>query len=257
VHIIAVHIVVLQLTEQTPVVDALHTLKQHAVILMLTGQTQAVDVHHIPQHHVATDTEHVPYAHHMDLQAVVLLILKQHVVLPIAHITTHAAERTAQASAVQVIGAITSYTSCTVCAANNQCTYCNGYGSCTVCAQYNQCTYCNGYTYGPNASCGCATYFTASCSCQDHHKIDLVKKVGGTETVVDSTVNLTTNIQGIKVTLSGNNITAQAYSDTNLTSQVGSTLSQTHPGQKSKEHGIISRASNASQGYTIDEFRVN
>jgi len=68
---------------------------------------------------------------------------------------------------------------------------------------------------------------------------------------------LTTNIQGIKVTLSGNNITAQAYSDTNLTSQVGSTLSQTHPGQKSKEHGIISRASNASQGYTIDEFRVN
>lgn len=151
----------------------------------------------------------------------------------------------------------TSYISCTVCAANNQCTYCNGYGSCTVCAQYNQCTYCNGYTYGPNASCGCATYYTASCSCQDHHKIDLVKKVGGTETVVDSTVNLTTNIQGIKVTLSGNNITAQAYSDTGLTSQVGSTLSQTHSGQKSKEHGIISRASNASQGYTIDEFRVN
>ena len=105
-HIIAVHIVVLQLTEQTPVVDALHTLKQHVVILMLTGQTKAVDVHHIPQHHVATDTEHVPYAHHMDLQAVVLLILKQHVVLPIAHITTHAAERTAQARAVQVIGAI-------------------------------------------------------------------------------------------------------------------------------------------------------
>ena len=105
-HIIAVHIVVLQLTEQTPVVDALHTLKQHAVILMLTAHIQAVDVHHIIQHRVVTGTEHVQYAHLMDLQAVVLLILKQHVVLPIAHITTHAAERTAQASAVQVIGAI-------------------------------------------------------------------------------------------------------------------------------------------------------
>lgn len=149
------------------------------------------------------------------------------------------------------------YGTCQVCSSYGFQNQCVAYTSCTVCAQYNQCSYCNGYTYGPNASCGCASYFTANCACQDHHKIDLVKKVGGTETVVDSTVNLTTNIQGIKVTLSGNNITAQAYSDTNLTSQVGSTLSQTHSGQKSKEHGIISRASNASQGYTIDEFRVN
>ena len=151
----------------------------------------------------------------------------------------------------------TSYTSCTVCSVNNNCTYCNGYTSCTVCAAYNQCTYCSGYSYGPNSSCGCASYYTFNCSCQDHHKIDLVKKVSGTETVVGSTTNLTTDIRGIQVTLSGNNITAKAYSDTNLTSQVGSDLTATHSGQKSKEHGIISRASNASQGYTIDEFRVN
>lgn len=151
----------------------------------------------------------------------------------------------------------TSYTSCTVCSVNNNCTYCNGYGSCTVCGAYNQCTYCSGYSYGAHSSCGCASYYTFSCSCTDHHKIDLVKKVGGTETVVSSTTNQTTDIKGIQVTLSGNNITAKAYSDVNLTSQVGSDLTSTHSGQKSKEHGIISRASNASQGYTIDEFRVN
>jgi hypothetical protein len=52
-------------------------------------------------------------------------------------------------------------------------------------------------------------------------------------------------------------VTAQAYSDVNYSSQVGSDLTTTNTGQKSKDHGIISRASNASQGYTIDEFRVN
>jgi hypothetical protein len=81
--------------------------------------------------------------------------------------------------------------------------------------------------------------------------------VSGTETVVASTTNQTTDIKGIQVITNGNNITARAYSDTSLSSQIGSDLTSTHSGQKSKEHGIISRASNASQGYTIDEFRVN
>lgn len=151
----------------------------------------------------------------------------------------------------------TAYTTCTSCSQNNSCTYCSGYGTCTVCGQYNQCSHCSGYSYGADSSCGCASYYTYNCDCTDHHKIDLIKKVGGTETVVDSTTNLTTDIKGIKVTLSGNNITAQAYSDVNYSNQVGSNLTSNHPGQKSKEHGIISRASNASQGYTIDEFRVN
>ena len=84
-----------------------------------------------------------------------------------------------------------------------------------------------------------------------------MSKINGTESVISSTANSTTNIAGIKVTTSGNNVTAKAYSDTDFTNQVGSDLSSTNTGQKSKEHGIISRASNNSQGYTIDEFRVN
>lgn len=151
----------------------------------------------------------------------------------------------------------TSYTSCTVCAANNSCQYCTGYTSCTVCGAYNQCQYCDGYSYGPNASCGCASSYTYNCNCADHHKIDLIKKEGGSETVISSTSNSTTAIAGIKVTTDGNSVTAQAYSDVNYSSQVGSDLTTTNAGQKSKDHGIISRASNASQGYTIDEFRVN
>jgi hypothetical protein len=87
--------------------------------------------------------------------------------------------------------------------------------------------------------------------------MDLYKKENGSETLVSSTSNSTTNIAGIKVTTSGNTVTALAYSDVNFSSQIGSTLSTTNTGQKSKEHGIISKASSSSQGYTIDEFRVN
>ena len=151
----------------------------------------------------------------------------------------------------------TGYTSCTVCAANNSCQYCTGYTSCTVCGAYNQCQYCNGYSYGESASCGCGAYYTYNCNCADQHKIDLIKKEGGSETVISSTANSGSSIAGIKVTTDGDNVTAQAYSDVNYSSQVGSNLTTTNSGQKSKDHGIILRASNASQGYTVDEFRVN
>jgi hypothetical protein len=149
------------------------------------------------------------------------------------------------------------YGSCQVCSAYSQQFTCTGYTSCTVCGAYNQCQYCDGYSYGPSASCGCASSYTYNCNCADHHKIDLVKKENGSETVISSTSNSTTAIAGIKVTTDGNSVTAQAYSDTNYSSQVGSNLTTTNTGQKPKDHGIISRASNASQGYTIDEFKVN
>ena len=149
------------------------------------------------------------------------------------------------------------YGTCTTCASYYTYTCCNSYVSCTVCGAYNQCTYCNGYSYGASASCGCASYYTYSCNCADNHKIDLVKKEAGSESVVSSTTNSTTAITGIKVTTSGNSVTAQAYSDTNFTNQVGSNISGTNTGQKPKEHGIISRSSNNNQGYTIDEIQVN
>jgi hypothetical protein len=149
------------------------------------------------------------------------------------------------------------YGQCQVCSGYSEQFTCTGYTSCTVCGAYNQCQYCNGYSYGPSAACGCASSYTYDCSCTDHHKIDLVKKQNGSETVISSTSNSTSSIAGIKVTTDGNSVTAQAYSDTNYSSQVGSTLTTTNTGQKPKDHGIISRASNASQGYTIDEFRVN
>jgi len=149
------------------------------------------------------------------------------------------------------------YGSCQVCTGYSEQFTCTGYTACTVCGAYNQCQYCNGYSYGASAACGCAASYTYNCNCADHHKIDLIKKENGTETVISSTSNSTTAIAGIKVTTDGNNVTAQAYSDVNYSSQVGSNLTTTNSGQKSKDHGIISRASNASQGYTIDEFRVN
>jgi hypothetical protein len=149
------------------------------------------------------------------------------------------------------------YGSCQVCTGYSEQFTCTGYTSCTVCGAYNQCQYCNGYSYGPSAACGCASSYTYNCNCADQHKIELIKKENGSETVVSSTSNSSSQIAGIKVTTDGNNVTAQAYSDTNYSSQIGSNLSAVNTGQKSKDHGIISRASNASQGYTIDEFRVN
>jgi len=158
------------------------------------------------------------------------------------------------------------YGSCQTCVTYGQCQTCSGYSeqftctgytSCTVCGAYNQCQYCNGYSYGPSAACGCASSYTYNCNCADQHKIELIKKENGSETVVSSTSNSSSQIAGIKVITDGNNVTAQAYSDTNYSSQIGSNLTAVNTGQKSKDHGIISRASNASQGYTIDEFRVN
>jgi hypothetical protein len=130
--------------------------------------------------------------------------------------------------------------------------------SCCTGTTYTYYVYgCTGNSYGASASCGCASYYTYSCNCADNHKIDLYKKENGTETLVSSTSNSTSNIAGIQVITSGNSVTATAYSDTNFSSQVGSTLTTTNTGQKSKDHGIISKASTNSQGYTIDEFRVN
>jgi hypothetical protein len=116
---------------------------------------------------------------------------------------------------------------------------------------------CTGYSTGVSSACGCASYYTYSCNCADNHRIDLSKKESGSETLISSTSNSTTNIVGIKVVTSGNNVTASAYSDTNFSAKIGSDLSTTNSGQKSKDHGIISKASSTAQGYTIDEFRVN
>jgi len=130
--------------------------------------------------------------------------------------------------------------------------------TCCTGGYYDYTVYCcTGYSNGPSSACGCAGYYTYSCNCADNHRMDLYKKENGSETLVSSTSNSTTNIAGIKVTTSGNTVTALAYSDVNFSSQIGSTLSTTNTGQKSKEHGIISKASSSSQGYTIDEFRVN
>jgi len=130
--------------------------------------------------------------------------------------------------------------------------------TCCVAGTYTYYTYgCTGNSYGPSSQCGCASFYTYDCGCTDHHRIDLAKKENGTETVIASTPNQTTDIAGIKVVTSGDNVTASAYSDINLTDQIGSDISATNTGQKPKEHGIISKASSSSQGYTIDEFRVN
>ena len=126
----------------------------------------------------------------------------------------------------------TTYAMCQVCTGYSQQSCCTAYTSCTVCGAYNQCVYCDGYSYGPSASCGCASSYTYNCNCADHHKIDLIKKEGGSETVISSTSNSTSAIAGIKVTTDGNSVTAQAYSDVNYSSQVGSDLTTTNSGQK-------------------------
>jgi len=130
--------------------------------------------------------------------------------------------------------------------------------TCCTGGYYDYSVYCcTGYSNGQSSACGCASYYDYSCNCADNHRIDLSKKENGSETLISSTSNSTTNIAGIKVITSGNTVTASAYSDVNFSSQIGSNLSTTNSGQKSKDHGIISKASSSSQGYTIDEFRVN
>jgi hypothetical protein len=89
------------------------------------------------------------------------------------------------------------------------------------------------------------------------YNLRLIKSVGGTVSTATGDISLTSAAVAIKVTTSGNDIVAQAYSDTGLTITLGSAISYTATSPvKGTAHGIIKAPSAYGQGSTVDNFSI-
>lgn len=113
-------------------------------------------------------------------------------------------------------------------------------------------TYCT--TYVPD------TYFQSCAATCYPTYIRLIKSAANMVTEVTKiTVGNTTSslVNSLKLIVSGNQITAKAYSDTNLSSQIGSDLTFTPTGVTiSTSYGIIVTPSVTNQGNSLDDFTI-
>lgn len=103
----------------------------------------------------------------------------------------------------------------------------------------------------------CNAFFSFSCNCVVEDKINILSFIAGSiSTIV--TYLYSSTVQSFKSILSGNSVTISAYSDTNWTTQIGSSNNQsiTSP-VKTKRHGIIKSTSSYGQGNSINEIRVD
>ena len=161
---------------------------------------------------------------------------------------------------------------CNTCTVTSS-TYCGSAWGCSfgfVC-QTNKCCVGGGSVIG-NATlspltctitdcgaCGSSQCGTTPCNCQTctdiFHYLRLSRSLSGTVTAsVVSDVSLGQAANSIKITTSGDSITAVAYSGASLTSAIG-TISTTQAGAvKAAKAGIIKVPSNYTQSSTVDNF---
>lgn len=115
---------------------------------------------------------------------------------------------------------------------------------------------------GPTSTCS-SSYFFYSCpsggtlsgsQCYSQFYFLRVNySVGNTVSLVTD-INLGSPAAAIKVVTSGNSWTAQAYSNTTLTTALGTAAFGTNTGTKGTAKGIIKTTANYSQGTTVDNF---
>lgn len=128
---------------------------------------------------------------------------------------------------------------------------CNNGGTNYVCTYSTQTVY-----YSCNCSCQTCYSGTASGTNYNYY-LRLLKSESGTVSTATGDISLGSQVAAIYVGISGDNITAKAYSDTAMTSQIGSTLSYTATTPvKGQSVGIIKAPSDYSQGSTVDNFSV-
>jgi hypothetical protein len=165
------------------------------------------------------------------------------------------------------------YTTTYLCAAG--CTGGGGktYDDCTLTSTVSTsvCNACSSPSFGV---CGSGSYFVSGgtypncdgngASCQtcgtlvNAYFLRILKSVGGTVTSPASDISLSSPAAAIKMTTSGNTITYQAYSDTSLSSPIGSqgSITETSP-TKVQNYGIIKAPSSYGQSSTVDNFKVS
>lgn len=118
--------------------------------------------------------------------------------------------------------------------------------SCQTCYQtcYNTCY----------ATCYDTCYNTCTSTTYGYY-LRLLSSVGGTVSTATGDVSLSAGATAIKVTTLGDSITAQAYSDSALTTTLGSALTYTPASPaKGTGQGIVKAPSDYSQGSTVDNF---
>lgn len=108
---------------------------------------------------------------------------------------------------------------------------------------------CGCCSYNPTYTCGCSTCHSYSTA----YYMRLLQAVGGAVSAVTGDISLSAGATAVKVITLGNTATAQAYSDTALTSPLGASGTMTNTNTKGTSHGIIKTPSD-SQGSTIDDF---
>ena len=160
----------------------------------------------------------------------------------------------------------------------------NGY-CCAVCNAWNSnniknAAYCKTYSYTGTYSC---TYSVAGYNCVAPYyynvcnagNADYTTVFGGTyyyyptyvrvlqsvantvSTVANWSFGDSVTIQSLKTLISGNQITVKAYSDTNLTTQIGSDLVYTATGATvTAEYGIVLTPSGSNTVNTIDSVTI-
>lgn len=129
-----------------------------------------------------------------------------------------------------------------------------GYGGTLVVSSYGGTTYAGSQlTQGFYSGSTVSTYYT---------ELKLYKNISGTISDV-ATQQLNSNnsayskVNSIKATTSGDSITVNAYSNAGLSSQLGSSLTNTPSSPlKGTKAGIIKTSSDASSGSSIDNFAV-
>jgi hypothetical protein len=85
----------------------------------------------------------------------------------------------------------------------------------------------------------------------------MLQSVGGTVSTATGDVSLSSAAAAVSVNTSGNTITAKAWADTGMTSQLGSTQTYT-PSSPTKGTGVgIIKAPADGQGSTVDNFSAS
>lgn len=159
----------------------------------------------------------------------------------------------------------------------NYCMYnivsCGGTPTTYKCMQCQSVTYpdtMNCYCYNsqpavPDSNnCGpcygtCCGYFSSTCSATAYeYFVKLIRSSAGTVTEIATTVNLGSQPAALQVEASNSLITVKAFSDTALTSQLGSSLTHTPVSPTiGLSAGIIKAPSNYNAGSTVDNIYIS
>ena len=109
-----------------------------------------------------------------------------------------------------------------------------------------------------NCACGCSQYTFYAGGTVTNYYIRIVSSTstGAAYTVQTTGLNLGQLPGALVATTSGTGVSVSAYTDTTLTTQIGSTVTATNGGTIGTNYGIVKAYGNYNQGSTADNFSI-